>query len=145
MKIIKKLSTAFIAFVSFIFFAVAVGAIASPEMVMRALKIEALDESALNSIRSIYGGLNLAIAAFLAYGAVHMRKASLGLITLYMGGFLFGRIWSFLANGLSSKFILSWTFVEFALFVASMILLRHLVKAKKQEREQTFTQISSWN
>lgn len=145
MKFIKIITTAFIGFVSLIFFTVAVAAISSPDMVMETLKVQALDASAYNSIRSVYGGLNLAIGAFLAYGAMYLRKASLGLIVLYMGGFLFGRIYSFMVNGLSSKLVLSWTFVEAILFIVSLLLLRSLVKARKEERQTTFAPISSWN
>lgn len=145
MKLIGKITTGFILFVAILFFTVAVAAIASPEVVMKALKVQALDNSALNSIRSIYGGMNLAFALFLGYGAMRMRKASLGLIILYMGGFLFGRIYSFIANGLSSKLVLSWTFVELLLFIASLLLLRGLVRVTKEERGHELTQVSTWN
>ncbi|OEK02898.1 hypothetical protein BFP97_15805 [Roseivirga sp. 4D4] len=143
MKLIKTVTSGFIIFVSLIFLTVGVGAITAPEMVMSYLKVEALDDSALNSIRSIYGGLNLAFAIFLAYGAINMRKSALGLIILYMSGFLFGRIYSFLLNGLNSGFVLNWTFLEAALLIVSFVLLRALVKASREERR--IARIGGWN
>lgn len=131
MKLIKTATSGFIIFVSLIFLAVGIGAIIAPELVMKYLKVQALEESAFNSIRSIYGGLNLAFALFLAYGAVNMRKSALGLIILYMSGFLFGRIYSFVLNGISSNFVLNWTFLEFSLLTISFVLFRNLVKVTK--------------
>lgn len=134
MTLIRKFSTAFIVFVACIFLAVAMAAFMAPDMVMDYLKVQAIDESAYNSIRSIYGGLNLAIAVFLAYSAMSMRKTGLGLITLYMGGFLLGRLYTFLEQGIHSSFVLNWTFLELVLFVASALLLRRLVRADRIQR-----------
>lgn len=143
MKLIKFATTSFIGFVAIIFFTVAMGAFMAPEMVMEYLKVEPVEESAYNSIRSIYGGLSLAFALFLAYAAAYMRKAGLGLIILYMGGFLLGRIYSFIELGLHSQFVLNWTFVEAALLIVSVLLLRKLVKASRKERLQSHR--VSWN
>ncbi len=143
MKLIKTATSGFIIFVALIFFTVGLGAITAPEMVMDYLKVQAIDESAFNSIRSIYGGLNLAFALFLAYGAMNMRKSALGLIILYMSGFLFGRVYSFILNGINSKFVLNWTFLEVALLIVSFVFLRALVKASKEERK--VNRIGGWN
>jgi hypothetical protein len=135
MKLIKIVASSFIGFVAFIFLAVGMAAIMAPEVVMEYLKVEAIGESAFNSIRSIYGGLNLAFALFLAYGAVNMRKEALGLIILYMSGFLFGRIYSFILTGINTTFLLNWTFVEAALLMVSVVLFRALAKVSEEERE----------
>lgn len=143
MKLIQTATSGFIIFVALIFFTVGMGAIVAPDLVMNYLKVQALEESAFNSIRSIYGGLNLAFALFLAYGAINMRKSALGLIILYMSGFLFGRVYSFVLNGISSKFVLNWTFLEVALLIISFILLRALVRTNKVQRK--VARVGGWN
>ncbi|HEY9117420.1 MAG TPA: DUF4345 domain-containing protein [Roseivirga sp.] len=135
MKFLKILTTAFILLVSSIFLAVALGAFMAPERVMEYLSLQPLSDSAFNSIRSYYGGLNLAFAGFLFYAGFRMRKTALGFISLYTIGFLIGRVYSFIAEGVASAFVIRWTFVEFILFVVSFILIRALIKVSKQERE----------
>lgn len=135
MKFIKILTTAFILLVSCIFLGVAMAAFMAPEQLMQYLGVEPVSTSAFNSIRSYYGGLNLAFAGFLFYAGFKMRKTALGFISLYTIGFLIGRVYSFIADGITSAFVIRWTFVEAILFVVSFLLIRALIKASKEQRE----------
>jgi len=132
MKIIKYISTTFIVGVSLIFLAVALGSLLAPEKVMDYLNVQALSDSAYSSIRSYYGGLNLALAMFLFYGAFKMRKAALGFIILYTVGFLFGRVYSVILEGIPSAFVIRWTVIEFILFVVSLALIRTMLSTTKK-------------
>jgi len=111
------------------------GSFLAPEEVMQYLSLELLSDSAFNSIRSYYGGLNLAFAGFLFYAGFKMRKTALGFISLYTIGFLIGRVYSFIAEGVASAFVIRWTAVELMLFLVSFLLIRALIKSTKRERE----------
>ena len=143
MKLIQKLISAFIVFVAAIFFVVSMGAFFAPDMVMNYLQVEPVGAGAYNSIRSIYGGLNLVFALFLAYTAVNMRKTGLGFIALYMSGFLIGRLFSFVATGVPNNFIINWTVIELGLLVASVLLLRGIIKIQKEQAKPA--SVSTWN
>lgn len=134
MKVLKIVSTTFIVGVSLIFLAVAMGSLMAPERVMDYLNVQALSDSALSSIRSYYGGLNLALAIFLFYAAFNMRKAALAFIALYSGGFLFGRIYSVFAEGIPSAFVIRWTTIEFILMVVSFLLVRAMISEARNKR-----------
>jgi len=60
-----------------------------------------------------------------------------------MSGFLFGRVYSFVLNGISSKFVLNWTFLEVVLLIISFILLRALVRTNKEQRK--VARVGGWN
>ena len=134
MKALKFVSSGFILLVSIIFFTVGLGALLAPETVMSYLDVEAVTDSAKNSIRSIYGGMNLALGLFLFYGAAYLRKTSLALIALYMVGFLIGRIYSFVIDGFSvNLFVINWTIVEVILLAVSLVLFRSMLKNNTEE------------
>lgn len=135
MKFLNILVTAFIILVSTIFLAVSMGAFMAPEQVMEYLSLQPISDSAFNSVRSYYGGLNLAFAVFLFYAGFKMRKTALGFISLYTIGFLIGRVYSFIAEGAASAFVIRWTVIEFILFTVSFLLVRALIQeSKKQDK-----------
>jgi len=134
MKPLKFVSSGFILLVSIIFFTVGLGALLAPETVMSYLDVEAVTDSAKNSIRSAYGGMNLAIGLFLFYGAAYLRKTSLALISLYMIGFLIGRVFSFIADGFTANlFVINWTVVEIILLVVSSVLFKSMLKTNNTD------------
>ncbi|PWL30076.1 DUF4345 domain-containing protein [Roseivirga spongicola] len=132
MNFLRILITGFILLVSSIFLAVAMGAFFAPGEVMQYLSLQPVSDSAFNSIRSYYGGLNLAFAGFLFYAGFRMQKTALGFISLYTIGFLIGRVYSFFAEGVASAFVIRWTVVETILFVISFLLIRALLKTPEQ-------------
>lgn len=132
MNFLKILTTGFILLVSSIFLAVSMGAFLAPGEVLEYLGLQAISDSAFNSIRSYYGGLNLAFAGFLFYAGFKMQKTALGFISLYTIGFLIGRVYSFFAEGAASAFVIRWTVIETILFFTSFLLIRAMLRTQKQ-------------
>ncbi len=82
--------------------------------------------SARNSTRTYYGGVNLSFALFLIYGAFKMQKEALLLAILYGGGFVIGRLYSILTEGIPSTFVLTWLTIESVLSIISILLLKKM-------------------
>ncbi|WP_420388261.1 DUF4345 domain-containing protein [Roseivirga sp.] len=135
MNFLKILTTGFILLVSLIFLAVSLGSFLAPEQVMEYLSIQAVSDSAFNSIRSYYGGLNLVFSLFLFYAAFRMQKTALGFISLYTIGFLIGRVYSFIAEGVANAFVIRWTAVEVILFLVSFLLIRAMIDRSSESSE----------
>ncbi len=131
MRKIEIITTAFLVLVGLAFLNVAVQAMIDPQSVMDFVNVELDNISARNSIRAFYGGVNLFFALFIIYGAFKMKREGLILMTLYGGGFVFGRLYSILLEGNPSSFIWTWLGVEGVLTLVSLFLLYQL-KAKKQ-------------
>lgn len=76
-------------------------ALLAPDAAARSLGFHLESVSALNEIRATYGGLQLAIAAVAAGGALRAagRTAALAAVAAICGGMAFGRLVSLLADG----------------------------------------------
>lgn len=130
------LTRLFLVLVGLAFFNIAVQAILNPQSVMDFVSVQLGNISARNSIRAYYGGVNLAFAIFLVYGAFKMQKEALILVLLYCSGFVFGRLYSIITEGEPSTFILTWLGIESLLAILSLWLL---TKQKSNSRSSLVT------
>lgn len=123
-------SKAFLIACGLAFLTIALQALWDPQLIMDLVQDELTNINSRNSIRAFYGGVNLAFGGFMLYSAYHRPEPALLILLLYCAGFFLGRVIGFLSDGLAvSPFIISWTIIELALAVASLLVLRTLKKA----------------
>ena len=101
---------------------IAVQAIANPQAIMDNVQVTLGNITARNSIRALYGGVNLAFGLFWIYSAFRARREGLLLALLYTGGFAAGRIISIIMDGRPDAFAIQWLVVE-SVFAAGAVLL----------------------
>lgn len=130
MKTIHFVITLFLILVGLAFLNVAIQAFFDPQAVMDFVAVHLDNSSARNSIRAYYGGVNLAFGLFLIYGGFKMKKEALLLASLYGGGFVIGRLYSMITEGMPSSFILTWLVIESILALISVLLLTRLKKVQ---------------
>lgn len=115
------------------FISVAAQAFYDPQLVMNFVQTELTNNSARNSIRANYGGMNMALGGFMVYAAFKKQSTGLLILALYTGGFFVGRIAGLLMDGAANTFVHSWTLMELFFCISSLWMLRrkqdHLVKA----------------
>lgn len=80
--------------------------------------------SALISISSSYGGVNLVFALFYIYTAFKMQKLGLLLYVLYTGGIVLGRLVGFMQVGAGNSFVMTWFVIELLFLTISLFLYR---------------------
>ena len=129
MKNLNLITKIFLILVGLAFLNVGIQAFINPQSVMDFVSVDLNNINGRNSIRAFYGGVNLAFALFSIYGAFKMNKEALIFISLYGGGFVLGRVYSILAEGLPNNFILTWLIIESVLTIVSIFLM---LKLKKQ-------------
>ncbi|HEY1025542.1 MAG TPA: DUF4345 domain-containing protein [Sphingobacteriaceae bacterium] len=126
---VSTLTKTFLILCGLAFLSIALQALYDPQLIMDLVQDKLTNTSSRNSIRAMYGGVHLALGAYLIYSAIKDAKSALVLLALYTGGFFFGRITGFLTDGTDvTPFIISWTFTEFTLFAISTALLIKLRK-----------------
>lgn len=89
--------------------------------------------SAMISISSSYGGVNLIFALFYIYAAFKQQKLGLLLYVLYTGGIVLGRLIGFAQVGLGNSFVMTWFIIETLFFILSLFLYRKNSLAIKTE------------
>lgn len=104
---------------------IALQAIADPQTVMNFVDVQLGNVTARNSIRALYGGVNLAFALFWLYAAFRAQREGLILGVLYTGGFVAGRLLSIVMDGMPGAFAMQWLVVEsiFALGAVALLVL----------------------
>lgn len=102
---------------------IALQALADPQTVMDFVDVELGNITARNSIRALYGGVNLAFALFWLYAAFRAQREGLMLGALYTGGFALGRLLSIAMDGTPGAFAMQWLVVEGVFAVLAMGLL----------------------
>ncbi len=102
---------------------IALQALFDPQTVMNFVSVS-LDgnTTARNSIRALYGGVNFFFGMFWIFSAFRAQRTGLVLAMLYTGGFVFGRIWSVVADGTPGAFAQQWLVTEaiFMLMAAAL-------------------------
>ena len=68
--------------------------------------------SAKISIIGSYGGVNVVFGLFYIYAAFKAQKMGLLLYSLYVGGFVLGRLMGFIQLGVGNSFVMTWFVVE---------------------------------
>ena len=102
---------------------IAFQAIADPQTIMDNVQVTLGNITARNSVRALYGGVNLALGLFWLYAAFRMRREGLLLALLYTGGFAVGRIMSMVMDGQPEAFAKQWLVVESVFAIGSAVLL----------------------
>lgn len=121
---VPLLTKTFLILCGLAFLSIALQALYDPQLIMDLVKDKLTNTSSRNSIRAMYGGVNLALGSYLIYSSVREVKPALVLLALYTGGFFFGRITGFIVDGMDvSPFIISWTITELLLCAISITLL----------------------
>ena len=123
MKRINTICKVVLIILGLAFLNTAIQAIVNPQATMDFVEVVLGNVSAKSSIRSFYGGVNLAFAIFMIYGAFKDQKTALTISALYCSGFAFGRFYSLAAEGMPSSFVITWMVLETFLAALSWYLL----------------------
>ncbi len=102
---------------------IAVQAILDPQVIFDNVQVQLGNLTARNSVRALYGGVNLAFGLFWFYAAFRQQNTGLVLALLYTGGFALGRILSLFLDGMPGAFAMQWLMTEsvFALLAAGLL------------------------
>jgi hypothetical protein len=98
--------------------------LASPATGLAYMAVDLDHVNALSELRGTHGGINVLAGLFLAYAALNppWRRAGLGLVALFNGGYVAGRLVASAADGLPERTILlAWGF-EFLLLLIAVVL-----------------------
>lgn len=120
----SALTKIFLIIIALAFLNIGVQAFNNPQSIMDFVNVKLGNVDALNSIRAYYGGVNSIFACYIFYGAFKNQKTALTLCALYGGGFVIGRIYSILVEGMPGSFIWTWLAIETVLTVVSLFLLK---------------------
>jgi len=102
---------------------IALQAMADPQTVMNFVDVQLGHITARNSVRALYGGVNLAFALFWLYAAFRAQRVGLILGMLYTGGFAIGRLLSIAMDGMPGAFAMQWLVVESVFAMGAIALL----------------------
>jgi hypothetical protein len=131
MKIALRLTQVFLALTGLAFANVGVQALLDPKAVVAAVEMTLENASSMSTIRAVYGGMHLAFGLFCFYGAFRAQRPALGLLMLYAGGYVFGRVVSYVADGAPNAFVSQWLITETAtLLIASTLYVAMSKKAQ---------------
>lgn len=123
MKKSLNFTSIFLILIGLAFLNVGIQAFYNPQDIMDLVNTKLGNIDAYNSIRAYYGGVNVAFGIYVIYGAFKNQKIALTLLSLYGGGFVVGRLYSILVEGMPGSFIWTWLVIEFVMTVISLYLL----------------------
>ena len=103
---------------------VAIQGLLDPQAIMDNVQVTLGNATARNSVRALYGGVNLALALFWVYAAFRSQREGLRFALLYCGGFALGRLVGIAAEGVPGAFAVQWLVVEsvFALLALGLLV-----------------------
>lgn len=113
----------FLGLMAVAFCKVGVEALIDPQAVVSAVGIVLDNNSALSSIRAVYGGMHLVFGLFCAWGIFRDPRLPLTLVVLYTCGFLIGRISGMIIDGTPNEFVSTWLVTEAVSLVIAVFLL----------------------
>lgn len=102
---------------------IAIQAILDPQAIFDNVQVQLGNITARNSVRALYGGVNLALGLFWLWAAFKEQRTGLLLALLYTGGFAVGRILSILLDGMPEAFATQWLITESVFALGSAGLL----------------------
>lgn len=114
----------FLIIIGLAFLNVGLQAFYNPQIIMDFVNVKLNNVDAFNSIRAYYGGVNTVFAFYIFYGAFKNQKIALTLCALYGIGFVIGRLYSIIVEGMPGSFILTWLIIETVLAIGSIFLLK---------------------
>jgi len=102
---------------------IAVQAILDPQAIFDNVQVQLGNLTARNSVRALYGGVNLTFGLFWLVAAFRAQRTGLILALLYTGGFALGRFLSLLFDGMPGAFAMQWLATESVFACAAAGLL----------------------
>jgi hypothetical protein len=105
-------------------------AFANPQEVMNLVQVSLPNNDAYSSIRGVYGGVGLAIAAVIIYCAIKDRSKGLVFIALLWGAYALSRLVTMAVEGPLGAFGTQWLYTESTLCLCALLLLPFLRKAQ---------------
>lgn len=101
---------------------IAVQAILDPQAIFDNVQVQLGNLTARNSVRALYGGVNLSFGLFWLYASFRLQRLGLLLALLYTGGFALGRLLSLVLDGMPGAFAMQWLVTEsvFAVLAAAL-------------------------
>ncbi len=105
---------------------IAVQAMLDPQTIFDNVQVQLGNLTARNSVRALYGGVNLAFGLFWLYAAFRQQSMGLTLALLYTGGFAIGRLMSIILDGMPGAFAVQWMATETVFAVLSAWLLSRI-------------------
>lgn len=124
----KTVAKIFLGLMAAAFCKVGIEALIDPQGVVKAVGIVLDNNSALSSIRAVYGGMHLAFGLFCVWGIFKEPKVPLTLILLYTVGFLIGRVSGMAIDGTPNEFVKTWLITE----AVSMAIAGYLLSGLEQ-------------
>ncbi len=119
----QRISRIFLILLALATLNIAVQAILDPQAIFDNVQVQLGNLTARNSVRALYGGVNLAFGIFWLVAAFRAQRTGLILALLYTGGFALGRILSLLLDGMPGAFAMQWLVTEsvFACVAAGLL------------------------
>jgi Domain of unknown function (DUF4345) len=105
---------------------IAVQAMLDPQTIFDNVQVQLGNLTARNSVRALYGGVNLSFGLFWLYAAFRQQSVGLTLALLYTGGFAIGRLMSIVLDGMPGAFAMQWMATETVFAVLSAWLLSRI-------------------
>ena len=128
---LNNITKGFLLLVGAAFINIAVQGLADPQLIMNMVQVDMGNNiTARNSIRALYGGVDLAFGLFMIFGAFKMQREALILTFLFCAGFVFGRTLSIVMDGVPGSFAINWLVIESVLMVSSVVLLWKMTSSK---------------
>lgn len=112
MKTINKVTLVFLILMGLAFVKVGIETTVSPQAVLDNVGIELNNNSALSSMRAVYGGMHFIFGVFCIWAAFKFKREGLGLLILYTGGFVLGRLTGIILEGSANAFVTQWLVTE---------------------------------
>lgn len=120
----KTVTKVFLLLNAFGALAVGIQGLFTTQAIMDPVGIVLDNPSAMISIISSYGGVNLVFALFYIYAAFKSQKNGLLLYVLYTGGIVLGRLVGFMQEGSGNSFVMTWFVIEALFLTISLLLYR---------------------
>jgi Domain of unknown function (DUF4345) len=102
---------------------IAVKAMIDPQAIFDLVDVTLGNTTARNSVRALYGGVNVAFGLYWLYAAFRAQQTGLVLALLYTGGFAVGRLLSIFMDGMPGSFAMQWLVTESVFAVVAAALL----------------------
>lgn len=130
MKTINTVSLVFLLLMGLAFVKVGIETFISPQSVLNNVGIQLNNNSALSSIRAVYGGMHLVFGLFCFFGAFKAKKGALGLLVLYTLGFVLGRLSGIFLDGAPNAFVNQWRVTETVCLAIALFLFIRIKNPK---------------
>ena len=121
--ITKRFTQFFLGLMALAFAKVGIETLINPHAVLAQVGILLDNASAISSMRAVYGGMHLAFGLYCLVGIFLNLKGGLQLVALYTGGFITGRLWGVIIEGVPNSFVATWLITETISFTIAITLI----------------------